>query len=179
MKALNKIKGLAQDHPKVITALLIVAVLVHAILTFYGLIDNTWASFLESGSTISVYLAACSVAAIVAGFAGVVVTFGLTASGERFRVLRASAGKHLGDNWASTSISGFTAAGLGLLAAILDASGLAYLGPWIFELSLLILIHGTVRVIWLLINLGDITGSGDKEAVERSQRTAVNDEYFS
>lgn len=179
MKALKKLKGLTQDHPRAITILLVGAVLAHALLTFYDYIDNTWASFLQSESRISVYLAACSVAAIVAGFAGVVVTFGLTAKGERFRTLRASAGKHLGDNWASTSISGFSAAGLGLLAAILDASGLAYLGPWIFELSLLILIHGTVRIIWLLRNLADITGSGDEEAVERSNRTTVTKEYFS
>lgn len=179
MKALKKMKGLAQDHPKYITVALFVAVLAHAMLTFYGYIDNTWAGFLQSDSRISVYLAACSVAAIVAGFAGVVVTFGLTAQGKRFRVLRANAGKHLGDNWASTSISGFTAAGLGLLAAILDASGLELFGPWILELSLLILIHGTIRIIWLLRNLADITGFRDEEAVERSQRTTVTDEYFS
>lgn len=176
--AFTKMKGLVKDRPKIVTVVLFCVVVLHIVLTYTGVISNTWETFLKNPDRIDVYLAAGSVAAIVAGFAGVVVTFGLTAQGRRFQTLRVRAGKSLGDNWASTSISGFAAAGLGLLAAILDASGLQQFAPWFFELALLVLVHGTMRVIWLLRELADITGLDDQETVERSTRTKISPDSF-
>lgn len=176
--AFSRVTGRIQDKPRIVTSFLVVIVVTHVLLTYTSVIDNTWEIFLRHPNRIDVYLAAGAVAAIVAGFAGVVVTFGLTAQGSRFRILRATAGKSLGDNWTSTSISGFVAAGLGLLAAILDAGGASHASPWLFELALLILMHGTFRIIWLLRELANITGKDDEESVERSTRTKITPDSF-
>lgn len=176
---MKRLGALLQDHPKIVSITLLSLVVIHYLLTLWGVVPNTWEGLLTDESRISVYLAACTVAAIVAGFAGVVVTFGLTARGDRFRTLRVQAGRALGDNWTSTSISGFVAAGLSLAAAILDASGLGGVSPWLLELSLLILTHGTIRIVWLLRELADTMRIEDEDKLEDKQKKTVSKGDFS
>lgn len=147
--------SLIKNHPGVVTVSIIAAVLVHALTTLTGWIPNIWERLIlgEPSIALDIYLGAGAAAAIVAGFAGVVVVYGLTATGSRFRQLRIQAGDSLGRNWTSASVVGFAATGLCLAAAILHSLGLAWLAPWLLELSLLLLLHGTWRIIWLLREL--------------------------
>lgn len=168
---MRKVIGLLQDHPIVITCLAFVAVAVHWSLVTFGRLENTWGPLLTStDSGIAIYLGSASAAAIVAGFAGVVVVFGLTAGGSRFRQLRLEGSGSLTRNWTSASISGFAAAGLSLAAAVLSGIDLGVISPWLFEWSMLLLIHGTVRIMWLLRALMGVVYAEDA-AADRASKT--------
>lgn len=168
---MRKILGLLQDHPIVVTSLAFVAVIIHWALVTFERLDNTWEPLLESmDGGIAIYLGSASAAAIVAGFAGVVVVFGLTAGGSRFRQLRLHGAGSLTRNWTSASISGFAAAGLSLAAAVLSGIDLGWISPWLFEWSMLLLIHGTVRIMWLLRALMGVVYAEDAE-LDRASKT--------
>lgn len=175
------IRAVVKNYPVLITIALIILVSTHAVLTFTGTIPDTWHALLgqQTEDILAIYLGASSAAAIVAGFAGVVVIFGLTANGERFRILRATAGDRLGDNWTSTSVSGFSAAGLCLLASVFHAAGLSIVGPWLFELGLLLLIHGTIRIIWLLRELMKVVTRDDEDALRKAEERPLSPDSFS
>ena len=89
--------------------------------------QGPWAQ--EDSVTVTLFLGTAAAAAILAGFAGVAVVFGLTADGDRVSVFRLEAGKSLRGTWTSTSLAGFAAAGLSLGAAITVVNGRMSLPP--------------------------------------------------
>ena len=157
------IKRIFKDHPLYISLAAFGVVAVHATLTFLSVIPNTWAGVLAKDTSVAVtlFLGTAAASAILAGFAGVVVVFGLTADGERFRIFRIESGKRLQSNWTSTSLAGFTAAGLSLASSILMVNGPDFLAPWVFEMSLFLMAHGTVRTIWILRELVTVVRNQD------------------
>lgn len=178
---MRRILSLLQDHPIVVTSLALVLVIIHWSLVTFGPLENTWEPLLRSpDGGIAIYLGSASAAAIVAGFAGVVVVFGLTAGGSRFRQLRLEGSESLTRNWTSASISGFAAAGLSLAAAVISSIDLGWISPWLFEASMLLLIHGTVRIIWLLRALMGVVYAEDA-AADRFSKTkpTMNRDDFS
>lgn len=178
-KIWHGIVAITQDRPWLITLLTFLFVAIHLILVHFKIWPDTWAPLLSSADKgISIYLGAASSAAIVAGFAGVVVVFGLTASGEKFRYLRLEAGKSLGSNWTSSSVSGFSAAGISLAAALSTATGLFFWSPWLLEWSLLLLLHGTVRIIWLLRVLMRIVAAQDAADIRDANTVKIDPDYF-
>lgn len=177
---MSKIVGIVQDHPIVITISAFVLVLVHLILALVGAIPNPWLSLQGTKDAgIAIYLGAASAAAIVAGFAGVVVIFGLTANSSRFRELRLKSGDSLSRNWTSASVSGFAAAGLSLFAAILAGLQFQIASPWIFEWSILLLVHGTLRIMWLLRSLMTVVATDDAAAERKSKTRSYTPDSFS
>jgi hypothetical protein len=173
--------GKIQDHPGIVTWTVVSLVVLHAIATGLSWVPNVWQKFLaqEASNVLAIYLGASASAAIVAGFAGVVVIYGLTAPGDRFRRLRLHAGDTLGDNWTSTSVVGFIATGSCLLAAILHAVGAEVVGPWLLELSILLLVHGTIRIIWLLQALMGTSSAQDREDQRRDEEIDMRPSDFS
>lgn len=178
-KAWFRLVAILQDHPWVATLLSFLIVVAHFLLVHFEVWQDTWAPLLASPDKgMAIYLGAASAAAIVAGFAGVVVVFGLTATGEKFRTLRLDAGKSLGSNWTSSSVSGFSAAGIALGSSIATATGFFFWSPWMLELSLLLLLHGTIRVIWLLRLLMKIVAAQDAAEAKKGKTVQLTKDYF-
>lgn len=88
--------------------------------------------------------------ALVTGFAGVVVVFGLQSDSKRFRQLRIDGGKALQSSWSSVSASGFLALAAGFLAVIAFGGPLQPAGPWLVAVGTLLLTHSGIRLLWLL-----------------------------
>lgn len=177
--AWHKLVAVAQDNPWIITLFTLLLVTTHFFLVHFKVWTDSWATLLASPDRgMAIYLGAASASAIVAGFAGVVVVFGLTATGEKFRNLRLDAGKSLGSNWTSSSVSGFSAAGIALAAAIAAATGQFFWSPWLLEWSLLLLLHGTIRIIWLLRILMSIVAAQDAADVRESKTVKLEKGYF-
>ena len=169
---MKRVKAFVSDQPFMVDLLLLGSTVVHFVITMLGLVPNIWAGLLGSdqGPTQALYLGVLQPAAVVAGFAGVVVIFGLTADAERFRTFRANAGNSLKRTWVSSTLSGFEACLLCIVAASLSVAGLASIGPWLFELALLALIHGSLRLVWILSGLIGIVWAED---VKKTQDAAV------
>lgn len=160
---MKHVKRILKDHPLYVSLVAFGCVAVHTALTLLNFIPNVWAGVLAKDVSVAVtlFLGTAAASAILAGFAGVVVVFGLTADGERFRVFRVESGKRLRSNWTSTSLAGFTAAGLSLGSSIFVVNGPAFLAPWLFEMSLLLMAHGAARTIWILRELVTVVRNQD------------------
>lgn len=172
------------DHPFRIDGLLFVLVLLHWSLTIPGLLSlarlselpNVWTPLAtaEQGTVRDLYVAMLGPSAIVAGFAGVVVVFGLTTDSLRFRKFRADAGDSLKRTWVASSLSGFVA-GLAFVAAcILSIAGAQVTAPFAFELGLLLLVHGGWRLLWILHALIGIKATDDVEAVAKDNEAPLS-----
>lgn len=177
MKAVLRI---LKDHPLVISSLSLALVGVHATLTWLNVLPNIWGGVLAKDPSVGVtlFLGTAAAAAILAGFAGVVVVFGLTADGEKFRVFRVVSGARLRSNWTSTSLAGFAAAGLSLASAVCIVNGPTFIAPWIFELSLLLMAHGAARTVWILRELVTVVRTEDLAwSKERMTRKITADSF--
>lgn len=180
MKKLNALveRGgdFARDQPFRLDAGLLALVVVHGLATQFRLIPNLWEglAFADPQTDVqALYLGVLGAAAIVAGFAGVVVVFGLSAQSPRFQTFRATAGKTLARIWVASTLSGFEAVALCVAATVASLAGFGWLGPWLFELSLLFLLHGTVRLVWILRHLIKIVSADDIKAHVKSQQRPV------
>lgn len=164
-------RGFLRGQPFWIDGVAIVLVGIHFFVTWREWIPNVWEALAEptaQSAAQAIYLGMLGPAAIVAGFAGVVIVFGITASSERFRAFRAGAGKSLRRTWISSSLSGFEAVGFAIVAALLSVSDLTFLAPFAFEASLLLLIHGTLRLIWILTQMIGIVRADDVTATDEA-----------
>lgn len=163
-----------QDHPWSVNIMLVVLVALHAVPSVPGWIPNVWVTLgsVDAALASSVYLGFLGAASIVAGFAGVVVIFGLSGESAKFRQFRLVGGEALAQNWISTIASGFLAAGLSLVAALLAIGGVGELSPWLFELAILLLVHGTIRLVWLMKGLVGTVAADDvikeREALKKT-----------
>lgn len=164
-----------QDHPWSVNLALLVVVLIQAVPSAFGWIPNIWTGMINADPALStsIYLGFVGAASIVAGFAGVVVVFGLSGSSPKFRQFRLVGGRALAQNWTSTIASGFTAAGLSLVSALLTIADVSALAPWFFELAILLLVHGSIRLIWLMRGLvGAVTADDVLKEREASVKPA-------
>ena len=174
------LRSKVQDHPLYVSLSIFAAVAAQAALTWLGQLPNMWAGTLaqEDSVTVTLFLGTAAAAAILAGFAGVVVVFGLTADGDRFRVFRLEAGKSLRGKWTSTSLAGFAAAGLSPGAAIAVVNGPDVAAPWLFELSLLLMAHGALRTVWILRELIVVVRNEDMVWSKEKGTRQVNERTF-
>jgi hypothetical protein len=162
------------DQPYIVDLGLAVLVVVHAVVTILGWVPSAWTMLAAAsrGEQAALYLAVLGAAALLSGFAGVVVIFGLSGTTDRFRTFRVKAGPALARNWTSTSIAGFAGAGTALLAAILLYSPWASASPWLFELAVLLVAHSSTRLVWLLRGLIRLVQADDvSTARERNKKS--------
>lgn len=165
------LKGFLRGQPFWIDGGILILVALHFIATLLGWTPNVWRALSEPSAQSqaqAIYLGVLQPAAIVAGFAGVVVVFGLTASSDRFKRFRAQAGRSLRRTWVSSSLSGFEAVALAVVAALLSVSGLMLVAPFAFEASLLLLLHGSIRLVWILSQMIGIVRADDVTATEKA-----------
>jgi hypothetical protein len=126
-----------------------------------------------AGDASVLFLGAATVAAMVAGFAGVVVIFALGSGSERFRYMRIRGGLRLRSNWTSVVAVSFLAAGLSVAAAFMrltDIDGWI----WAFEASALFLIHASCRLVWLLRQIASVVVSDDLDQHEENVRAPLD-----
>lgn len=163
-RTLGKVLAFVQDNPGKVNLLLFVGVVLHVGLDlFIPGFPHIWNGLesTQSDQQAGIYLAVLNVSALTAGFAGVVVVFGLSTQPRAFRSLRIKAGASLERNWMSVSNSGFVSAGLALVAVLTLYSSLNWISVWFFELSILVCLNGVARLLWLLRNLITIVHKDD------------------
>jgi len=174
---MERLKGFLRGQPFWIDGGIVVLVGLHFVASWLDRIPNVWAALSDpkqQEAARAIYLGMLGPAAIVAGFAGVVVVFGLTAGSERFRMFRANAGDSLRRTWVSSSLSGFEAVGLSVAAALLSVSGLPLLAAYVFEASLLILLHGSLRLVWILAQMIGIVRADDVVATDKGKTYRID-----
>jgi hypothetical protein len=162
-----KTLGVLQDYPAIVNAAIVALVALQAVIAqIWGLGD--WPARLVGDSSyrdanVALCLGVAGLTAMTAGFAGVIVVFGLSTSSDRFRILRVRGGSRLRANWTSVVATGFCGAFLALLAAATTIAGSQWAAMWILEAAALLALHAAVRLLWLLRTLADVVGTEDRE----------------
>lgn len=168
----NRARILFQDHPAAVNLGILLAVVAQAVSTVgSGTLDLPTRIIEHSRpEAISAFaVEAAAVAGVVAGFAGVLVIFGLGTDSARFRILRQRGGGRLLANWTSvvavSLLGAFAFVGSGLLV-LADSK---WLGLWLTEFAVLVTAHGAVRLVWLLRALASVVAGQDgDDAAENS-----------
>jgi hypothetical protein len=174
---MERLKGFLRGQPFWIDIGIVVLVGVHFVASWLEWVPNVWTALSDPANqeaARSIYLGMLGPAAIVAGFAGVVVVFGLTATSDRFRTFRANAGNSLRRTWVSSSLSGFEAVALSVAAALLSVAGLPLLAAYVFEASLLLLLHGSLRLVWILAQMIGVVRADDVVSTDRAKTYRID-----
>jgi hypothetical protein len=160
-------KGLAQDRPVVVNVVLGLLVTGYWLLCHWHPQLNI-ARILDraatNGEVASLHLGVSALAAMTAGFSGVVVVFGLTADAERFRQLRREGGDRLRANWVSVVSLSFVAAFIAVAGALASLAGWVQPSVWAVVVALLLLAHAAVRLVWMLTGLARVKKGDDVDA---------------
>lgn len=155
-----------------VTWCVLLAALVHYVLMLFNRLPVPLGAEQENADSllIAVYVGLSAAAAIAAGFAGVVIVFGLTSQSPVFVRFRQKAGARMRGNWISIISSAFSAAGLGLGAAVAAIAGWSSAGIVMCELGAALLIHSAIRTVWVLLVMIDLVEIDDL-AQERASNT--------
>ncbi|MCW2092660.1 UNVERIFIED_ORG: hypothetical protein M2328_005940 [Rhodococcus erythropolis] len=165
-----QIRRVLRDWPGVVTLVLFLVVgacTVAAFVRHWPWLLPFRADELDSSTVASIYLGLAAVGAIYAGFAGVIIVFGLTPTSDLFRTFRLSAGDRMVSNWISVIASGFVGSGLSLSAAVLEVLGSKLMGSALFVIGALLLIHSAGRSVWILTLLLKLVKADDQQAEQR------------
>ncbi|MGH3759888.1 hypothetical protein [Actinophytocola sp.] len=127
----------------------------------------------NTGTAVTLYLGLAAAAAIVAGFAGVIIVFTIGSEAGRIRQFRFAAGKALHRSWMTVVIEPFLATLLGIVAAATQVTSGKGAAPWLFELGVVLLTHGAIRLIWLLHELVEIVYADDHDADAKTREVAA------
>jgi hypothetical protein len=181
--AFRAVKALAQDRPSLVNAVLGVLVAVYWA-ACHWLPDQNIARILDrtatNGEITTLHVGVVAFGVTTAGFAGVVVVFGLTADAERFRRLRREGGDRLRATWVSVVSLSFLSAFVAVGAAIAALADWVQPSVWAILVAVLLLAHASLRLLWMLTSLarvkqGDDQDSGNEEIdlSEIERRTAA------
>ena len=151
------------DYPSLTT----IACLVLPAIGWFVYNKADWQIFIgevDHGLVGAIYLGLGGVAAICGGFAGVIIVFGLTPSSDLFRRFRINAGERMSANWISIMANAFLAAGVAIAAAVLEVINCHTIGGFVFGAGCLLLLHSSLRSIWILRNLLTLVRNDDRTA---------------
>lgn len=155
-----------QDHPLWTSLILAVLVALHGVVaSLFVRSLNPYKAFDFSGNAgtaVTLYLGAAAAAAIVAGFASVVIVFTIGATSPRLRLFRKLAGEPLRGTWLVVVAEPLAATFLGILASVTQMTSGKNVAPWMFELAVVLLVHGSYRLIWILRELISIVNADDE-----------------
>lgn len=116
----------------------------------------------DTAIVVSIHLGITVLAAVFAGFSGVLVVFALTGTSARFRRLRRTGGRALRSNWTWCAVSAVVAAFLGVVGALATALGHPT-ARWVLELAFVLCAHAAARQIWLLASLAAVVSAEDED----------------
>lgn len=182
VRVLDAGKAFAQDRPGLISASLVVAVTAHGLLTWpYPWLNPFKGLQADDKDTtsmaVTLYLGTAGAAAIVAGLAGVILVFVIGSPSPRLRQFRDAAGNPLRKTWTTVVAEPFATVLLGILAAITQTTSGRTAAPLLFELGIVLLVHGALRLLWLLREMVAIVGADDHEAT-REEKAIPLDQIF-
>lgn len=166
------------DYPLLVSILLVLLVGAHYWAAQVWPVVNVAQALADSevpdprDSLMQLALGVASVAAMVGGFAGVVVVFGLGSEHDRFRLLRLAGQRRLRANWISVVLSSFAGAFGAVIASVVIVGFGVQPGIWTLEACLLLAAHGAVRLTALLAGLARIVDEGDQDH-ERNKRVVA------
>lgn len=175
MKLFRVVGGWFADYPPFVSLLIIALVVAHFLVAQEIPEINIPAVLAQSSvpeprdTLTSLALGVAGVSAMVGGFAGVVVVFGLGSENDRFRLLRQSGGRRLRASWVSVVLSSFTGAFGAVIAAVIVVGFGVEPGMWVLEVCLLFAAHGAIRLTALLSGLAGIVDEEDKDADRRAK----------
>lgn len=177
---MKRIGGWFADYPLLVTVAIVAIVALHFRLAQIWPFLNVAATLANSDvpeprdTLTALALGVASVAAMVGGFAGVVVVFGLGSEHDRFRLLRRAGKRRLRANWVSVVLSSFAGAFGAVIAAVMVVGFGVEPGMWALEVFLLFAAHGAIRLTALLAGLASIVDEGDTDA-DREANVVDND----
>ncbi|MCZ2827733.1 hypothetical protein O2W14_02630 [Modestobacter sp. VKM Ac-2986] len=174
---IRQLKGFAQDFPTVVNTGLGLAVVAYWLATWkWHHVNVPWLidSVADPDHVMTLHLGVAALAAMVGGFSGVVIIFGLGDS-TRLRRLRQSGGRRLHANWISVIAVAFAGAFLAVGCAGLALGGQPEPSLWIGMFAFLLTGHGAVRLVWLLGALAQVTHGEDEDRTRRENEIASAD----
>ena len=180
MKPFRVIGGWFANLPLFVTVLIVAIVTTHFFLAQRWPVLNVAAALAQTpagdsqATLTSLALGVATVSAMVGGFAGVVVVFGLGSENDRFRLLRRKGSGRLRANWISVVLSSFSGAFGALVSAVIVVGFGAEPGMWVLEVCILVTAHAAIRLTCLLGGLAGIVDSEDedKDRTSKTVRTA-------
>ncbi|MBT1666645.1 hypothetical protein [Curtobacterium flaccumfaciens] len=178
-KTRRGIVGTLTDFPTIVTGLIVIFVAVQLLASLrwpelnvaHALATSDVADVRSALSSLA--LGVAGVSALVGGFAGVVVVFGLGTENDRFRLLRAKGGRRLRASWISVVLSSFASAFGAVIAAVTVVAFDPEVAMWILELCVIIAAHGAIRLTLLLAGLAKIVDSNDDATVTQERLDAL------
>jgi len=184
MKLLRRLVAYVVDHPSFVTVALAVAVITHFAVAKIWIPELSPSSIFRSvtpgdlaSSVASLSIGVAGVAAMVGGFAGVVVVFGLSSNDERFRQVRIKASTSLRRNWMSIITTPLAAAFGAVGAATIASATWTGAALWALEVCILLALHGALRLVVLLYELVRVVHASD-EALQEDQETLEDTDDF-
>lgn len=173
------------DHPSVVTCGLIGLVILQWLLSwtwFPWLSPLQWALDVPEANRpdafASLATGVAGVAAMVGGFAGVVVVFGLSSNDERFRQVRLKASTSLRRNWTSIVTTPLFAAFGAMGAAALATGRHETSSLWVLEACVLLAAHGALRLVVLLAALVKVVHASDEQNESPPEETISTDTFY-
>jgi uncharacterized membrane protein YhdT len=162
-----------RNYPLIVNIAIYTAVL--ALYMAGSLLDWEWIiprrpPHFEPELIIPIYLGMGALAAISAGFAGVVIVFGITSQSKLFRRFRRRAENRLSATWSSVISLSFVAAALSIVASLFEAAGCYRISGALFLLGCLLLIHSTIRLLWIMHVLLKLVSADDKLEIDKENR---------
>lgn len=145
-----------RNHPWPVTAWFAVLVVAHSVgAWFLGWLNPFWPiqDDVDTGIAFASLMAGAS--AILAGMSGVIVMFGLQANGPRFQRFRRRGGEALVHNWTASIGLAFLALGASVAGFLFAAAAFRFGVILTAELSVVLLAHAAIRVLWLFRQLVD------------------------
>lgn len=179
-RLLSVVTAFVQDRPGLISVSLVMAVTGHALLARPYQWVNPYKALQTDdkdtiGVAVTIYLGTAGAAAIVAGLAGVILVFVIGSPSARLCSFRDAAGTPLRKTWTTIIAEPFTATLLGILAAITQTTPGRSVAPWLFEVAIVLLVHGALRLLWLLQEMVAIVGADDHEATREERSIPLNE----
>ncbi|QDM56387.1 RexB family abortive infection protein [Gordonia phage Sidious] len=177
---MRKILKILEARPYVVTVAIVVLGIAEFVTAQRDWFTSAVGNLLRDasdGAGVAVALGMSSVAAIVAGFVGVIVVFGLGSDNAIIISFRHRTGSVMRSNWISVIGSSFASAILGFVGAILLAASSYQLAGAVLCVGMLLLCHAIIRTLWLFGVLMTVIATGDARE-DRRRRTRSTSDIF-
>lgn len=171
----RRVGAFLEDWPEVVNLLLLVLVAGHwRAATRWESFPNPLASIASAENILDLYLGILAFSSLLAGFAGIVVVFAMAPESESLRRLRELGGSRLAANWVSPVTCSITGAVGAVGASVTLLAGHPKVAAWVIEATMLVILHGLVRMLWLLRSLINIVSKEDASTSSQAPTPTVD-----